>query len=130
MQLHPQMPPLRIARLERQRPFVAHAAADAEARAAGRPWAEVSWLFFVEPLGERRSRLISRFRCAGSDDLATRIRLGRTLLEPIGFAMDRRMLLGVKRRVEARANQRPMRSFVRTQAGRPAPKEPRVVASH
>jgi hypothetical protein len=32
--------------------------------------------------------------------LATRLAFGPTLIEPVGFAMDRRMLLGVKDRAE------------------------------
>lgn len=113
LRLHPEMPPLRVARLERGRYFVAHAPADAAALAAGKPWAEVSWLFHLEPLGLDRSRLVSRYRCACSDDLATRLRLGPTLLEPVGFAMDRRMLLGVKSRVEKASNVKPLRSLTR-----------------
>ena len=115
--LHPKMPPLRVVALEQGTYFVVHAPADVAARAAGRPWAEGSWLFLVEPLGEGRSRLISRYRCATSDDLATRVGLGPTLLEPIGFAMDRRMLLGVKSRVEARRAKKRLRSFARRAGG-------------
>ncbi|MDB4939335.1 MAG: hypothetical protein JWP87_6307 [Labilithrix sp.] len=111
--LHPKMPPLHVAALDQGHFFVVHAAADARARATGKPCADVSWLFLVEPLGEGRSRLVSRYRCAMSDDLATRLSFGPTLLEPIGFAMDRRMLLGVKARVEARRAKRPLRSLVR-----------------
>jgi hypothetical protein len=99
--LHPSMPPLHVVEVERGQHFVAHAPADAAARAAGKPWASASWLFLVEPLGPERCRFISRFRCAGSDDLATRLSLGPALMEPVGFAMDRRMLLGVKERAEA-----------------------------
>jgi hypothetical protein len=35
--------------------------------------------------------------------LADRLRYGPTLVEPVGFVMDRRMLLGVKERAERRA---------------------------
>jgi hypothetical protein len=42
--------------------------------------------------------VVSRFRSACSEDLATRLLQGPTLLEPIGFAMDRRMLLGIRER--------------------------------
>lgn len=97
--LHPRMPPLRIVSVERGRHMVAHAPADADARAMGKPWAEASWLFLVEPLGPSRCRVVSRYRCAGSDDLRTRLSFGPTLLEPIGFAMDRRMLRGIRDRV-------------------------------
>jgi hypothetical protein len=48
------------------------------------------------------SRVVSRFRCASSDDLPTRLAIGPTLLEPLGFAMDRRMLLGIRDRAEGR----------------------------
>lgn len=52
----------------------------------------------AEPLGPGRTRIVSRYRCACSDDLRTRLAMGPALLEPIGFAMDRRMLQGIARR--------------------------------
>jgi hypothetical protein len=70
---------------------------------AGKPWVNVSWLLMVEPLGLFRCRLVSRYRCATSEDLATRVAMGPALFEPLGFAMDRKMLLGVKARAEQRA---------------------------
>jgi hypothetical protein len=91
---------LRIVRLDPGHSFVAYRRPDEHARALGKPWIAVSWAFLVEPLGDTRSRLVSRYRVAYSDDLATRLAVGPTLLEPVGFAMDRRMLLGVKERVE------------------------------
>lgn len=98
--LHPKVPALKVVDVEPGRWFLAYGAPDEEARAAGGPWVAGSWLFFVEPIGEGRSRFISRFRSTSSDDLATRLAYGPTLTEPIGFAMDRRMLLGVKKRAE------------------------------
>jgi hypothetical protein len=86
--------------VEPGRHVVAFARADEQARALGNAWAAASWLFFVEPLGENRCRFISRYRAACSEDIATRLAFGPSLLEPVGFAMDRRMLLGVKERVE------------------------------
>jgi hypothetical protein len=103
LRLHPKVPPLRIVRLERGRFFVAHAPLDEVARAEGRPWAAASWLFAVDPLPNGRCRLLTRYRLACSPDIATRLALGPALLEPIGFAMDRRMLLGVKERAEREA---------------------------
>jgi hypothetical protein len=99
--IHPDAPPLKVAHVEAGRYFVAYAAPDARARAAGERWVAASWLFLVEPLGDQRCRFVSRYRVAHSHDLATRLSFGPTLLEPIGFAMDRRMLLGVKARSEA-----------------------------
>jgi hypothetical protein len=101
--LHPRQPPLRVVELRWGRHLVAHAPPDDRARAAGGRWAAASWLFLVEPLGPSRSRVISRYRCAFSDDLAMRAAFGPALLEPIGFAMDRRMLLGIQRRAQSAA---------------------------
>lgn len=98
--LHPGKAALPVVACERGRWFVAHAAADEIARAAGRPWVTASWLFEVEPLDSDRCRLISRYRADCSDDLVSRLRFGPALVEPVGFAMDRRMLLGVKQRAE------------------------------
>jgi hypothetical protein len=99
--LHPRMPPLRVVLVVPGRSLVAFAAPDETARVDGRPWASATWAFLVEPLGARRCRIVSRFRSAYSDDFATRLMQGPALLEPVGFAMDRRMLLGIRDRVLA-----------------------------
>jgi hypothetical protein len=101
LRLHPDIPPLYITSLERGRHLVAHAPANPGARATGRPWVAASWLFLVEPLAPTRCRFVSRYRVACSNDVATRLSFGPTFVEAIGFAMDRRMLLGVKQRAEA-----------------------------
>ena len=98
--LHPDVPPLHIAAVERGRCLVAHAPAPARAKVEGRSWVEASWLFLVEPAGAGHCRLVSRYRVASSDDLRTRLAFGPALVEPIGGEMDRRMLLGIKARVE------------------------------
>jgi hypothetical protein len=104
LRLHPSMPPPRVVALEKGRYFVAHTPLDAEAKAAARPWTTMSWLFLVEPLGPERCRVVSRFRASCSNDLATRLAFGPTLLEPVSFAMDRRMLLGIQERAERASN--------------------------
>lgn len=98
--LHPRQPPMKVVALEVGRYLLAHGAPEESARASGKPWAAVTWLFALEPLGERRCRFVSRYRCDFSDDLLMRLAMGRTFIEPVGFAMDRRMLLAVKDRVE------------------------------
>ncbi|MGZ8734093.1 MAG: hypothetical protein ACXW1M_02785 [Acidimicrobiia bacterium] len=99
LMLHPKMPPLPVEVVEPGRCFVAHAPPEPGTDRHDQ-WADVSWLFLVEPLASDRCRVISRYRCATSDDLATRLQLGPALIEPIGFAMDRRMLRGIKQRSE------------------------------
>ena len=102
MVLHPHVPPLRVVAAEPGRYLLAEAAADPLARVVGAGWVTLSWLIFLEALGATRCRLISRYRCACSDDVATRLAFGPELVEPVGFAMDRRMLLGIKQRAERR----------------------------
>jgi hypothetical protein len=100
LHLHPKQPALRVSMLERGRFFVVTAPTDPEARKNGKPWVSLSWGFYLEPIDAQSCRLISRYRAACSDDIASRLSFGPTLLEPIGFAMDRRMLLGIKQRCE------------------------------
>ncbi|MBI4819742.1 MAG: hypothetical protein HY791_25940 [Deltaproteobacteria bacterium] len=101
LSLHPKAPPLPVVEVVDGTYFLAHGAADQRAKAAKRPWSEVTWLLLVEPIEGDRCRFVSRFRANSSDDLPTRLAMGPGLVEPVGFAMDRRMLLGVKQRVEA-----------------------------
>ena len=89
--VHSHLPPLTVARVDPGRWFVALATSEE---------VSVSWLFLVEPRGEDRCRFVSRYRCAATRDFRTMVEYGPWLAEPIGFAMDRRMLLGVKARAE------------------------------
>jgi hypothetical protein len=98
--LHPDVPPLDVTLVVPGSWFLARTKLDVAAKQIGRGWVEASWLFYVEPLGARRCRVISRYRCATAPDLRTRLAFGPTLIEPISFAMDRKMLLGIKRRAE------------------------------
>jgi len=98
--LHPRVPGLPIVEFVPGQHLVAHGAPDTAARAEGRPWTAASWLLMVEPLGPSRCRIVSRYRCDHSDDRRTRLAFGPALLEPIGFAMDRRMLIGIRRLAE------------------------------
>ena len=54
----------------------------------------------VEPRGPNKCRFVSRYRVNMSADWRTRLGFGQWLVEPVGFEMDRRMLLGVKDRAE------------------------------
>lgn len=98
--LHPAMPPLPVVQVEPGRFLLAHGAPEPGTDLEHGSWADVTWLFHVEPLGAARCRVVSRYRCATSDDVATRLQMGATFVEPVGFAMDRKMLLGIKQRAE------------------------------
>jgi hypothetical protein len=71
------------------------------------------WQFGLYPIGENRTQLVSRSRVRTHTAWA---RLATYAIEPTGFVMTRRMLLGLKQRAEAlraattgetRANRRP-----------------------
>lgn len=100
--IHPKAPPLTVVEVVPESHFVVFGGPDPQAVASQRPWVAATWLFFIEPLRADRCRLISRYRCAGSDDVATRLMFGPALMEPIGFAMDRRMLMGIRERAAGR----------------------------
>lgn len=123
LRLHPKAPPLRIVSVIPGRSVVAYmppvgtgpsgpsgppgpSGASESGRPEGSPpvngarWITASWLFHVEPTGSARCRVISRYRCASSSDLASRLQFGPALIEPISFAMDRRMLIGIRQRAE------------------------------
>ena len=59
----------------------------------------LTWLWYVEPLNGLRSRFISRNRVSTNDSLKNKVLMG-FLAEPIIFAMDRKMCLGIKSRAE------------------------------
>jgi hypothetical protein len=126
LHLHPKAPPLRIVSVQPGRALVAYmppvyTLSDARqgkspqsagsARSRDR-WMAASWLFLVEPDGPARCRVISRYRCGTSDDLSSRLQFGPAIIEPVSFAMDRRMLIGIKQRAE-RAQEEPLASAQR-----------------
>jgi len=100
LRLHPKMPPLAIVEVVPKRAFVAYAGPGELEKRPGNKWVETTWLFYLEPIGPDKCLFVSRYRIACSDDLVTRLQFGPLMVEPIGFTMDRRMLLGVKERAE------------------------------
>lgn len=126
LRLHPKAPPFRIVSVQPGRALVTYMApvpslSDAwqgepphpggPARARGR-WMRASWLFLVEPAGPARCGVISRYRCDTSADLSSRLQFGPAIVEPVSFAMDRRMLIGIKQRAE-QAKDKPLASAPR-----------------
>lgn len=65
-----------------------------------RRFVRLTWLLYLEPLESGRSRCISRYRVTCSDDLATRLTVGPQVTESVVFALDRKMLLALKERVD------------------------------
>jgi len=62
----------------------------------------VSWVFVLNPIDAQTTRLIERFRLDWTRGFKYTLP-NRVILEPISFIMERKMLLGIKRRVETLA---------------------------
>ena len=60
---------------------------------------QLTWLWFIKPIDKQRSSFFSRNRIAFTPSLKNKLILG-LLSEPIIFAMDRKMCLGIKKRAE------------------------------
>lgn len=74
----------------------------ANGMALGDGFLATTWGWYLQPLTRCCTRLVERFRCDWSPNLATQV-LMRVMLEPVSFIMERKMLLGLKERVEQRA---------------------------
>jgi hypothetical protein len=60
-----------------------------------------TWVFFLDKLDKRRTRLISRLRSDYNPRMRNRLLYGPCLVEPISTMMQRKMLMGIKQRAEA-----------------------------
>jgi hypothetical protein len=60
-----------------------------------------TWAFVVEPVDSKTSRLITRVRARGSLGLLG-VAFNRGIFEPVHFAMERKMMEGIKARAEER----------------------------
>ena len=70
------------------------------------PYFSVAWIFYLDPIDDRTTRLIERFRLDWNPSLVNSIAY-RAFLEPASFVMERKMLLGIKQRAEALAARSP-----------------------
>jgi hypothetical protein len=94
--LHPEMPPLRVVAIEPDRTLVLF----------GEPAGEgagitATWQFVLVPLGERTTRLLARGRYDHDGRLSSRLSGGPTLVEPMSFVMERKMLRSIRALAEA-----------------------------
>lgn len=60
-----------------------------------------SWAFVVEPIDERTTRFLVRGRTAGARPIAW-LAFDRAIFEPMHFAMERRMMIGIRQLAEGR----------------------------
>ena len=105
IRLHPTMPALPVYAVEPERSFVLHGDGAVE---SGFP--ALTWAFGLYPLDDHSTRLVSRLRSDYPMTRMSRLMNGPLLIEPIGFVMERRMLLGIKQRAERAYRQAPAKA--------------------
>ncbi len=88
------VPPLTVALIEPGRALVL----GGKATAPNLP--DHTWGFYLVPVDALTTRLISRSRTSYLPTTGNKLAWGPLLMEPIGFVMERKMLLGIKRRAE------------------------------
>jgi hypothetical protein len=91
IRLHPKMPPIPITLLEPGRVLLLGAKMD--------PDTPVSWLFYLDEINENTTRLISRWSFDYKPGLVRTVAYSY-ILEPIACVMQRKMLLGIRKRAE------------------------------
>jgi hypothetical protein len=108
IKLAAKVPGLPVAVVELNHALVLHVKADTLITSGakfGEPktqrYFSTNWLWVLEKIDERTTRLISRFLMDYSPGLGNRLTYGTCSVEPISFVMSRKMLLGIKQRAEA-----------------------------
>jgi hypothetical protein len=90
-----------VAAIEPERALILHAA---DPQIGGH---NETWVFYLEPINENATRLIVRNRRDYEPSLANFV-MWQVITEPAHFIMERKMLLGIKQRVEAAARLQPV----------------------
>jgi len=108
VKLHPRVPGLPVAILDPDRSLVLNGRMDMRtgkgfdlSAAYPERYMNMVWMWYLEPSGPEATRLLSRFGTDYNPIFANRLFYGMLFVEPIGFTMSRKMLLGIKRRAEA-----------------------------
>jgi hypothetical protein len=106
IRLHPKLG-IPIAILEPGRALVLHALADMRTSEKAEPGQPVPqsyfnsiWMWYVEEIDSRTTRVISRMRSEYPATLGNRLMYGPLLIGPMSCVMSRKMLLGIKKRAE------------------------------
>jgi len=110
VRLHPKAPPLPVAIIEPLRTLVLYAKDYSPAEESQEPTKtkpektfSTSWGFYLDKIDDRTTRLTSCWKVGYNPTLMNKLGYGPFIIGPIGFVMDRKMLLGIKMRAESTA---------------------------
>ena len=98
LRLHPKMPGIPVTVVEKNRALVVGGKGSPEQHLPS-----VSWAFVLEPASGNATRLLIRWRSHTGSSVRDLV-FNKYLLEPIHFTMERKMMLGIRERVERRPN--------------------------
>jgi hypothetical protein len=97
IKIHPKAPGMNVAIVEAGHYLLIHN----DNRKAGVPsYIHTTWLLYLHEVDPVTTRLISRGRNDYSPQLTNKLWMGPLFVEPMGFVMERKMLLGIKQRAE------------------------------
>jgi len=105
VRLAPQMPGFPVVIVEPRRAIVLRGdtrlgSVPVPASSAKGDYFATTWGFYLVPRDDGTTRLIARFRSEYNDKFANAMMYGPPLVEPISCVMQRKMLLGIRQRVE------------------------------
>jgi len=106
--IHPEMPALRVAIVEPDHALVLHTRGEltsgqASAKGTDLDPPNLSWAFIIKEAEGRQSRLLSRYRVDYGPGWARALGYGPWIVEPFSYAMDLKMLAGMRWRAEQAA---------------------------
>jgi hypothetical protein len=105
IKIHPKAPGMKVAAVEGGRYLLIHN--DNRQEGAG-SYINTTWLWYLDRIDASTVRLISRSRNDYSPTLGNRLWMGPLFIEPIGFVMERKMLIEIRKRAEHSRNLRPL----------------------
>jgi len=95
--IHPNAPAMKVAAARSGQYILIH---NDSREADSVHYINMNWLLYLEVPSLTTTRLISRGRYDYSPDLSNKLWMGPLFVEPVGFVMERKMLLGISQRAE------------------------------
>lgn len=97
IKIHPKAPGMNVAVVETGRYILVH---NDNRKEEVPSFIHMTWLWHLDEIDPTTTRLISRNRNDYSPELSNKLLMGPLFIEPIGFVMNRKMLLEIHKRAE------------------------------
>lgn len=97
IRIHPKAPGMKVSDVETGRYILVHNDNRSERVST---FIQMTWLWYLDPIDSMTTRFISRNRNDYSPEVSNKLMMGPLLIEPIGFVMNRKMMIGIRNRAE------------------------------